>query len=149
VSVENVQRFYEAIACDEGLRLRLTELSRGHRKGEMDEARIAQLIEEEILPIAAQMGCGFSLADLWRHAEEIQQSLPREDLDEDELDAVTGGSNLCVLVSTSSTDQCACSCYFIGAGSFLGAGGNSGSCFGSGKNERSIYACFLAGNLPP
>lgn len=136
MSVGNVQKFYEAIAGDEGFRLQLIELSRHHRKGEMDEARIAQLLEKEILPLAARMGLGFSLADLWRHAEELQQGDLGEDLDDDELGAVVGGRDLCVLTGGTAGH---CACYFIGAGSVHGLG----------KAEPGFTSCFLAGHLPP
>lgn len=153
MSVENVEKFYEAIACNRELRSQLAELSRHHRKEEMDEAGITRLIEKQILPLAARMGLGFSLNDLWRHAEELQQTGLREDLEEEELDAVVGGgSNLCVLTN-NSTSAGLCACYFIGAGSFTGPALEPGRAGKTGREkpgkQEGIHSCFLAGRLPP
>lgn len=121
MSMENVKGFYEAIAGDEELRLKLTELSQNHRNEEMNAAKADSLLEKEILPLAAQMGWEFSLTDLHRYGEELQKSRAEEDLSEDELAVVSGGFGLCILGGENVAKTCGCA--FVGWGTDKSSGG--------------------------
>lgn len=131
MSTENVQKFYEAVASDEGLRLKLTELSQSHGKEEMNASKVESLLEKEILPLAAQMGWEFSLADLQRYAEELQPSQLQEDLSEDELAAVSGGKGICLLIGDNYHDGNPgdCGCIVVGHGD---SSNEKGLCIGWG-----------------
>ena len=64
MSVENVKKFYEAVSHDEAMKQKFVELSRKYQGEAVDEAKARALTEQEVLPLAAQMGYSFTMDDL-------------------------------------------------------------------------------------
>ena len=111
MSVDNVKKFYQAIAADENLRQELSELSRQHTQPGLSEAEVMKAAESVVLPVAARLGLSFTLADLAQYAKEQGGELSDRDLSDDELAAVTGGdtAGFCVLGGYGAgTNPCIC-----------------------------------------
>ncbi|KUO78711.1 MAG: hypothetical protein APF81_20155 [Desulfosporosinus sp. BRH_c37] len=91
---ENVKKFYEAVAADEGLRVRLSELNKQYQGEAMDEEKKAALVKKLVLPIAAEIGLVFTIEELRQYEEEMVQASANRELDNNELEAVAGGLSL-------------------------------------------------------
>ena len=98
MSIENVKQFYEAVSQDEALKQKLVELSRKHQGEAIDETKELALIEQEILPMAAQSGYAFSMEDLKAYGEEMKQANMNCELSDAEMEAVTGGGWYCIFI---------------------------------------------------
>ena len=92
MSVENVKMFYEAVSKDEALKQKFMELSQKYQGQPMDEEKAISLLEQEALPLAAQMGYYFTLEDLKEYSEEMQQTKMNCEISDEELHAVSGGT---------------------------------------------------------
>ena len=103
MSTENAKKFYEAVAQDEAMKQKFVELSQKYQGQPMDEAKSISLMEQEALPIAAQMGYSFTMDDLKAYGEEMQQANMNRELSDSELEAVAGGVFFCTL--QGNTDQ--------------------------------------------
>lgn len=95
MTIENVKKFYEALATDAVLQQKLTDIFQRYQSENIDPATASRLVTKEILPLAAEYGTPFALEDLkrhefnlWRSGASLQSS---RELSEDELDDVTGG----------------------------------------------------------
>ena len=135
MSVENVKKFYEAVAQDEALKQKFVQLSQKYQGQPMDEEKAMALTEQEVLPLAAQMGYSFTMDDLNGYGEEMKQAKMGCELSEEEMQAVTGGG-------TTGTSEC----LIVGVPS----GDFSGFCFLYGVISRGIVAqsrCLLYGDL--
>ena len=110
MSVDNVKKFYQAIAADENLRQELSELSRQHTQPGLSEAEVMKAAESMVLPVAARLGMAFTLADLAQYAKEQGGELSNRDLLDNELAAVVGGyHSTCTFVGTSGGENpCVC-----------------------------------------
>ena len=121
MSVENVKKFYEAVSQDESLKQKFVELSQKYQGEALGADKVAVVVEQEVLPLAAQAGYSFSLDDLKAYGEEMKQANINRELSDAELEAVTGGGmhgDLCVGVGTNGTYYCP-----ICGGSLGGGGG--------------------------
>lgn len=102
MSKENVKKFYQAVATDESLRVRLSELNKKYEGEAPNEEKKAALVEKLVLPIAAEMGLAFSMEDLLKYEEEMRQGSSDDELNIEELGAVSGGTGFgvgyCVVV---------------------------------------------------
>ncbi|MCL2084298.1 MAG: Nif11-like leader peptide family RiPP precursor [Oscillospiraceae bacterium] len=112
--MENVKKFYDALASDEALRGRADALSEKYGETKPDRAALAA----DFISFAKAEGYDFSEKDL---ADYTNQPYP---LSDDELDAVSGGAK----------DTAACFCTFGGGGTQNGitcacvlGGGGAGS----------------------
>ena len=135
MSVENVKKFYEALAQDKALQQKFVELSQKYQGQQMDEEKAMVLTEQEVLPLAAQMGYSFTMDDLKFYGEELHQADTNCELSDEEMQAVTGGG-------CSGTNRC----IFIGVPS----GDFSGFCFLYGEIKHGDTAsseCCAIGNL--
>jgi hypothetical protein len=116
MSIENVQKFYEAVNNDETLRQKLTEFSLKHRGEAMDEANSDKLLQQEFLPFAQKLGFEFSLADLKAFGEELKNR--DHGLSDEELQLVTGGGAeaglICVIVGANEGLHTLGLCCFLG-----------------------------------
>ena len=97
MSTENVKKFYEAISQDEAMKQKFVELSQKYQGQQMDEAKANLLMEQEALPMAAQMGYPFTIDDLKAYGEEMKQTNMGCELSDDELEAVAGGMYFCIV----------------------------------------------------
>ncbi len=116
---ENVKKFYEAIAADEGLRTRLNDLNQPYQGEEMNEAKKAALVEQLVLPIAAEMGLNFSMEELRQYEEEMVKASKNGELDDAELEAVAGGlfsvtGGICFVVGIGGQIVIGGYCYITG-----------------------------------
>lgn len=93
MSIENVKKLYEAVSQDESLKQKFVELSRQYQGHQMDEAKAKQRMEQEVLPIAEQMGYSFTMDDLKAYSEEMKQPDISRELSDEELHAVSGGGS--------------------------------------------------------
>jgi isocitrate dehydrogenase len=94
MSKENVRKFYQAVATDEGLRMRLHELNKQHQDEAIDEEKKTALMEKLVLPIAAETGLAFTMEELRQYNEEMSQANVNGELSSDELDAISGGAGV-------------------------------------------------------
>jgi predicted ribosomally synthesized peptide with nif11-like leader len=91
MSTENVKKFYEAVSQDESLKQKFVELSQKYQGQQMDEAKMKSITEEEVLPMAKQIGYSFTMDDLKEFGEEMKRANMNCELSEEEMEAVTGG----------------------------------------------------------
>ena len=132
MSVENVKKFYEAISQDETLKQKFVELSQKYKGQQMDEAKAMVVTEQELLPMANQMGYSFTMDDLKAYGEEMKQAKMNRELSDEEMQSVVGGNGGVV------------QCPLIGVGS----GDVSGFCFIGGSfrsSSGSRLTCVLVG----
>lgn len=120
MSIESVKKFYEAVSKDESMKQKFVELSQKHQGQSMDEAKMKAITEEEVLPLANQMGYPFSMDDLKAYGEEMQHANMNCELSGGELEAVVGGGtclNFCVIagVDAETGKFRLATCFFIGA----------------------------------
>ena len=92
MSVENVKKFYEAVSKDEVLKRKFVEMSQKYQGQPMDEAKEMSILEQEALPLAAQMGYSFTMDDLKAYGEEMKQAGMNSELSDNELEVVSGGA---------------------------------------------------------
>lgn len=115
---ENIKKFYEAVAADEGLRNRLNDLNKPYQGETMDEEKKTELVEKLILPVAAEMGWAFSMEELRQYEEEIVQANSNRELDDQELEAVAGGmggmAGACILIGAGVGVMLPSFCIVIG-----------------------------------
>ena len=131
MSIENGKKFYEAIAADENLRQRLAALSQSYAAETLDEAKLLQLAENEVLPIAAERGLPFTLAEFRQYAAEQYQTQAGHDLSDEELAAVTGGEGWCVIIGVGGAEGCFCL-----VGGYAAHNLNSGTCILYGEFHK-------------
>jgi lactobin A/cerein 7B family class IIb bacteriocin len=99
MSIENVKKFYEAVSKDASLKQKFVELSQKYQGQPMDETKAMAAMEQEGLPLAAQMGYSFTMDDLKAYSEEMKQPDISRELSDEELQAVVGGAgNVCVVL---------------------------------------------------
>ena len=95
MTIENVKKFYEALAKDPALQQKLTDIFQRYQSESIDPAAAARLVTKEILPLAEEYGTPFALDDLKRHEFNLwhagASAQSSGELSEDELDDVTGG----------------------------------------------------------
>lgn len=123
MSVENVKKFYEAVSKDELMKQKFVELSQKYQGQPMDEAKAMSVMEQEGLPMAAQMGYSFTMDDLKSFEQEMQQARTGCEMSDEELQAVAGGG-----VSGNSW------CFFLGFGQN-----------GEGTSTIQCAVCFAYG----
>jgi len=116
---ENVKKFYEAITQDEAWQQKLAELSQKYQGETMNEEKRTQMVNDDILPLAAQMGIPFTLEELKQYETDMKQTNGNSELSDDELEAVAGGGeyhNFCFFVGVDQdTDKRKLAyCVFVG-----------------------------------
>jgi len=108
MSVENVKKFYEALSQDEAMKQKFMRLSQKYQGQQMDEEKVMDITEQEVLPLAAQMGYSFTMDDLKSYGEETKQAGMNRELSDEELQAVVGGggsgTNICIFIGVPSGD---------------------------------------------
>ena len=129
--------FYETLAKDEVLKAKLTAIGTRHAGKELDESQQNAVWITEILPLAKSHGFDFTLDEVRAH--QAMQSGATGRLEDEELDAVVGGS--------------ACNCYMGGGGGggdnypacvcVLGGGGGDGS-----GRPRCLCVLHGQGDIP-
>lgn len=98
MSTENVKSFYETITRDEGLRQKLAELSQKKQGEAADEEARIRMVNEDILPLAEEMGMPFTLEELKQYENGMNQANGDNELNDAELQAVAAGRcDQCVL----------------------------------------------------
>ena len=107
MSVENVENFYAAISQDETVKQRFNELNQKYQGVAMNAAKTDAILEQELLPLAKELGFEFTLAEIKAYGEEMQQASRNGELSVAELDIVAGGrggggaSLICVLLGVN------------------------------------------------
>ena len=89
--MENVKEFYEALANSDALKEKAAKLNEKYNETEKmdEEAAIA-----DIIAFAASEGYSFTAQELADYTKTAMKPAPQE-LSQDELEAVAGGSNAC------------------------------------------------------
>ncbi len=95
MSVENVKKFYEAVVQDKTIQQRFSELNQKYQGVAVDAAKADAIMEQELLPVAKELGYEFTLAEVKTYGEEMQQTKTNGELSDSELEAVAGGA-LCI-----------------------------------------------------
>ena len=98
MSVENVGKFYEAVSQDKAMQQKFIDLSRKYKSDTVDEARVDSIVEQDVVPLAKQMGYEFTLDDLRAYGEQARQLHQGAELSEEEMKAVAGGVFVCVFI---------------------------------------------------
>jgi len=136
--MENVKKFYDALASSETLKEKAAKLNEKYTESEkMDE----EAVTADIIAFAASEGYSFTAEELADYTKTAGKPAPQE-LSQDEWDAVAGGSNSCVdcfgtcfcIVGGGGTHQdphwvCAC---VVGGGGSKCSRGNLLICIGFG-----------------
>ena len=91
MSAENVKRFYEAITRDEGLRQKLAELSQKHQGEAADEEARIRMVNEDVLPLAEEIGMPFTLEELKQYEKSMNKRNGDNELNDAELQSVAAG----------------------------------------------------------
>ena len=97
MSVENVGKFYEAVSQDKAMQQKFIDLSRKYKSDTVDEARVDSIVEQDVVPLAKQMGYEFTLDDLRAYGEQARQLHQGAELSEEEMKAVAGGIFGCII----------------------------------------------------
>lgn len=93
MSIENVKRFYLALAAQPSQRHHLQQLNAAYRGQKLDEPRRQALIQEQVLPVAESMGFPFTVQDLLDYeAETLEQLSQSGQLSMQELEIIGGGA---------------------------------------------------------
>ena len=90
MSVENVENFYAAISQDETVKQRFNELNQKYLGVAMNAAKTDAILEQELLPLAKELGFEFTLAEIKAYGEEVQQAKLPCELNDSELEVVSG-----------------------------------------------------------
>jgi predicted ribosomally synthesized peptide with nif11-like leader len=132
--MENVKKFYDALANDDALRERANALNEKYKDAKPEEAALTA----DLIAFAKAEGYSFTAEDLKTYVNSVPQPL-----DDDELEAVAGGA---------SSDTGGCGCAFGGGGGGKMDNDDTWGCacviYGQGgdaKNDHCICFCFLAG----
>ena len=131
MSIENVKKFYECVAQDEAVKQKFAELAQKYQSEALDADKVAVVFEQEVLPLAAQIGYPFSLDDLKACGEEMQQANMNRELSDGEMEAVTGGGLISVIVG-------------LNEGTVTGTDVSHGMCGFLGFNNTGGF-CFIIG----
>jgi len=129
VSVENIKRFYDALAKDEALRNMFKEIAKKYEGQKPDDEQADSICEKELIPFAKSAGYDFTLEELKEYSRDAAKPATRQ-LSEEELAAVAGGTCVCVVSGYGN----------LGNGILCGCGIG-----GWGQGEGQLCACFLGG----
>ena len=144
--MENVKKFYEALATNEELKAKAAKLNEKYEGKQLDEAAVAA----DLVAFAAGEGYSFTTAELGTYAESVKKDAVSE-LDDNELEVVAGGQGRdnCFDGGCWRSD---CLCVVGGAGKHIsppitcacaiGGGGKEGNC----SSRRGLF-CILAGKV--
>ena len=120
MSKENVRLFNEKVGTDKALQGKLHSLNERHKGEELSDEQMMRIYEEDVLPLACECGCDFSMETLKEYARDLNQSSPRE-MTDDELEAVAGGATcVCVVGGGGKSGEAGSPCVCVAIG--LGAG---------------------------
>ena len=137
--MENVKKFYDELASSDALKEKAANLNEKYIGAEKADQ---EAITADIIAFAASEGYSFTAEELADYVETAMKSAPQE-LSQDELEAVAGGSGTCsvcfsrtcaCLVAGGGTHQephWPCACVAGGAGANC-SGGNMLICVGFG-----------------
>lgn len=127
MSKENVKLFYETLTKDEALQEKTRVIGKKYEGQKLDEKRMEEIYQKELVPLAREAGYDFSLAEVKEYAAEASKPGMRE-ISEEELAAVAGGG--------------CCVCAAVGVGDW-GGGDMECSCIGYGSGHySSTEKCF-------
>jgi len=119
--MENVKKFYDELASSEALKEKAAKLNEKYNETEkMDE----EAVTADIIAFAASEGYNFTAEELAAYTKTAGNPAPQE-LSQDELNAVAGGSNSCRV--------CFGTCYCILGG------------FGKHYDPEWVCVCVLGG----
>ena len=124
MSVENIKRFYDALAKDEALQDKFKALVKKYEGQKPDEGQFDAIYEKDLLPFAKSAGYDFTLEELKGYRDAVKPGTRQ--LSEEELAAVAGGGP--------------CVCVIIGYGSF--SSGQQCGCVGYGWGQDGSHTCF-------
>ncbi len=133
---EKVGLFYDEMVKDIEMQKKFQEkfqnLSAGFNDEKLEDDRVEEIFREKVLPLIREYGYDFSYSDLKAYAEELSVRA----LDDDELEAVAAGADLCV-------------CVIIGAGVYGDWTAFCDVIGGMDKTGEFFCACFFGGGGGP
>ena len=79
---------------------RFNELNQKYQGVTVDATKADAILEQDLLPLAKELGYEFTLAEIEAYGEEMKQAHMNRELNDEELQAVTGGgaSLICVVL---------------------------------------------------
>lgn len=98
MTMENVDKFYNALASDPSLKEQFIHAAQNHSFDQMDQAAAAAVAEQFVVKYAAQAGYDFTVEDLRNYGSAVGSQSAQTHLSDDELDQVTGGGLTLVCV---------------------------------------------------
>ena len=119
--MENVKKFYDALANSEALKEKAAKLNEKYSETEKADE---EAVTADIIAFAASEGYSFTAEELAAYTKTAGKPAPQE-LSQDELDAVAGGSDFC----RGCFDRCGC---IIGG-------------VGTHENPNWVCACVAGG----
>lgn len=120
---EDLHKLIEMLNTDEGLRIRMEKaISKIGQIGSFDEKNMETVFSEEILPLVKEKGLEIELSDMDYYTD--------GKLNDDELEAVTGGGVYSPDGYLQTTVGYSCSEWRASEGVWYGAKGCCGSCSG-------------------
>lgn len=84
-SIENIQKFYNALRTDERLYKKLDAIDEQFDGAKLDKSKKREIIEKYIIPIAKEWGLPFTLEDL----DEFEKA--QKEISLDDMNGVAGG----------------------------------------------------------
>ena len=145
--MENVKKFYEALATNEELKAKAAKLSEKYEGKQPDEATITA----DLAAFAKDEGYSFTAAELSTYAEGVKKDAVSELADE-ELEAVAGGQQGLGCSSSYGCWRSDCFCAVGGGGKHrvpsitcacvIGGAGKEKNC-----RNNIFLLCVLAGGL--
>ena len=85
MSVENVKKFYEALVQDKMIQQRFNELNQKYQGVTVDATKADAILEQDLLPLAKELGYEFTLTEIKAYGEEMKQAHMDGDLSDAEL----------------------------------------------------------------
>ncbi len=118
---ENIGQFYTAVFANENRRKQFEEMGRLYSDREPSEAERIELVERHLIPMASEMGYGFTFDELRDYEKEmLERNNNSGELSVEELDAVAGGLtgvnyfSVCVILGFSFITSGLSACSGIG-----------------------------------
>jgi len=138
--MENVKKFYDALASNETLKEKAAKLNEKYTETEKADE---EAVTADIIAFAVSEGYSFTAQELAAYTKTAENPAPQE-LSQDELNAVAGGSDTC--------RKCfgTCFCIFGGGGTHQNPhwvcacviGGGGGKC-----SRGNLLLCVAAGGM--
>lgn len=120
MSQENVKGYFDALGKNKELLEKISALNKKYEGAELSPAQLDLALERELLPLAKEFGFEFTLEEYKAYAKEMNAPKTGK-LEDDELDAVSGGTGGCGCIAAGGgadpdNSGAGCACILSGVG---------------------------------